>query len=36
MTIQQMVKLFGRDRTVVIRHVNNAIKEGGLSRDINV
>ena len=36
MTIEQMTKMFGRDRTVLIRHVNNAIKEGELSRDINV
>ena len=36
MTIDQMVRLFGRDRTVLIRHVNNAIKEGELRRDINV
>jgi len=36
MTIEQMVKLLGRDRTVIIRHVNNAIKEGELRRDINV
>ena len=28
--------MFGRDRTVLIRHVNNAIKEGEFSRDINV
>ena len=36
MTIEQMVRLFGRDRTVLIRHVNNAIKEGELSRAVNV
>ena len=36
MTIEQMVKLLGRDRTVLIRHINNAIKEGELQRDINV
>ena len=36
MTIVQMVRLFGRDGTVLIRHVNNAIKEGELSRDVNV
>ena len=36
LTIEQMTKMFGRDRTVLIRHVNNAIKEGELSRDINV
>lgn len=36
MTIEQMVKLLGRDRTVLARHINNAIKEGELCRDINV
>ena len=36
LTIEQMVKLLGRDRTVLIRHINNAIKEGELRRDINV
>ena len=36
MTIEQMVKLLGRDRTVLVRHINNAIKEGELRRDINV
>ena len=36
MTIDQMARLFGRDRTVLVRHVNNAIKEGELSRGINV
>ena len=36
MTIDQMVRLFGRDRTVLVRHINNAIKEGELSRGINV
>ena len=36
LTIEQMVKLLGRDRTVLIRHINNAIKEGELHRDINV
>ena len=36
LTIDQMVKLLGRDRTVLVRHVNNAIKEGELRRDINV
>ncbi len=36
MTIEQMVRLLGRDRTVLVRHINNAIKEGELSRDINV
>ena len=36
MTIDQMVRLFGRDRTVLVRHVNNAIKEGELQRDVNV
>ena len=36
MTIEQMVRLLGRDRTVILRHVNNAIKEGELDRGINV
>ena len=36
MTVEQMVKLLGRDRTVIIRHINNAIKEGELERGINV
>ena len=36
LTIDQMVKLLGRDRTVLVRHINNAIKEGELRRDINV
>ena len=36
LTIDQMVRLLGRDRTVLIRHVNNAIKDGELRRDINV
>ena len=36
MTIEQMVKLFGRDRTVLTRHITNAIKEGELRRGINV
>ena len=36
MTVEQMVKLFGRDRTVILRHLNNAIREGELDRRINV
>ena len=36
MTVEQMVKLFGRDRTVILRHLNNAIREGELDRGINV
>ena len=36
MTIEQMVKLFGRDRTVLTRHITNAINEGELTRGINV
>ena len=36
MTVEQMANLFGRDRTVIIRHINNAIKEGELARGINV
>ena len=36
MTVEQMVCLLGRDRTVILRHINNAIKEGELDRRINV
>ena len=36
MTIEQMVKLLGRDRTVLTRHITNAIREGELRRGINV
>ena len=36
LTIEQMVKLFGRERTVIVKHINNAIKEGELSKTINV
>ena len=36
MTVDQMVLLLGRDRTVILRHVNNAIQEGELNRSINV
>ena len=36
MTIEQMVKLLGRDRTVILRYLNNAIREGELDRRINV
>ena len=36
MTIEQIVRLLGRDRTVILRHVNNAIREGELDRGINV
>ena len=36
MTVEQMVSLLGRDRTVILRHINNAIKEGELDRKINV
>jgi len=35
-TVEQMVSLFARDRTVIIRHINNAIKEGELERGVNV
>ena len=35
-TVEQMSQLFGRDRTVLIRHINNAIKEGELQQGINV
>ena len=36
MTVDQMVLLLGRDRTVILRHVNNAIQEGELNRSIDV
>ena len=36
MTVEQMVSLLGRDRTVILRHINNALKEGELDRKINV
>ena len=35
-TVEQMVILFGRDRSVLVRHINNAIKEGELERGVNV
>ena len=30
----QMATLFGRDRTVIARHINNCFKEGELDRNI--
>ena len=30
----QMATLFGRDRTVIARHINNCFKEGELERNI--
>lgn len=34
LTQSQMAELFGRDRTVITRHINNCYKEGGLDRYI--
>lgn len=31
---QQLTELFGRDRTVISRHINNIFKEGELQRDM--
>lgn len=36
LTQNQMAELFGRERTVVTKHVNNAFKEGELSEKSNV
>jgi hypothetical protein len=32
----EMVKLFGRDRTVITRHIGNVFREGELHRESNV
>lgn len=32
LSLEQMVKLFGRDRTVIIRHINNIFKDNELSK----
>lgn len=32
LTQSQMAELFGRDRTVITRHINNCYKEGELDR----
>ena len=34
LTQSQMAKLFGRDRTVITRHINNCYKEGELDKNI--
>lgn len=34
LTQSQMAELFGRDRTVIARHINNCFKEGELDRNI--
>ena len=34
LTQSQMAELFGRDRTVITRHINNCFKEGELDRNI--
>ena len=34
LTQSQMAELFGRDRTVIGRHINNCYKEGELDKDI--
>ena len=32
LSLEQMVKLFGRDRTVITRHINNIFKDNELSK----
>ena len=34
LTQSQMAELFGRDRTVITRHINNCYKEGELDKNI--
>ena len=34
LTQNQMAELFGRDRTVISRHVNNCFKEGELDKSL--
>lgn len=34
LTQSQMAELFGRDRTVIGRHINNCYKESELDKDI--
>ena len=34
LTQSQMAELFGRDRTVISRHVNNCFKEGELDKSL--
>ena len=34
LTQVQMCQLFGRDRTVITKHINNIFKEGELEREV--
>lgn len=34
LTQSQMAEFFGRDRTVITRHINNCYKEGELDKNI--
>lgn len=34
LTQEQMCRLFGRDRTVITKHINNIFKEGELEREV--
>ena len=34
MTQRQMCQLFGRERTVITKHINNIFKEGELEREV--
>ena len=34
LTQRQMCQLFGRDRTVITKHINNIFKEGELVREV--
>ena len=36
LTQDQMAKLFGKDRTVITRHINNIFKDGELEEKSNV
>ena len=36
LTQAQMADLFGKDRTVITRHINNVFKEGELEKENNV
>ena len=36
LTQEQMAKLFGRDRTVITKHISNVFKEGELEEKSNV
>ena len=36
LTQEQMSSLFGRDRTVITKHINNAIKDGEINSKSNV